>query len=185
MSAKIVNLFSSPGAFSLPAARFIAERQPLADITDDDKPILGILEAWRGVRGDTKVPPLAGSMPPETYLRNLIGFVHVVDCTPASPLDYEFRLFGSLITIFGHRDYTRSTVRGLPDAGWAQQTADDYQRVASAGCPTFHKIKLQHNYITKEYTRLILPFVDKAREINRLFVCINARKLPELGSLPS
>jgi len=88
----------------------------------------------------------------------MLGHVHVVDCRPEEPKDYVFRLFGTNVTMFGQQDFTRKRVGNLPDAEWAQETANDYQRVAQTGCPTFHKIALQHNWLTRKYTRLILPF---------------------------
>jgi hypothetical protein len=181
MSAEIVRL---PSAVPSPRSRFICERESLGQIPAADEPILAILDSWRRIRGDGKVPPPSGSMSPEVHLRPLIGYIHVVDCTASNPLDYAFRLFGSSITLFGERDFTRRRVGELPDEGWARQTAEDYQRVALAGCPSFHKIVLQHNFLSRQYTRLILPFANAGREVNRLVVCLNRRPLPELGPLP-
>jgi hypothetical protein len=188
VSAKIIPLFSPHGrggGRTVPRARFITERQALADMPDADAKLRGVLEAWRSLRGDSKAPPPTGAMRPEEHLRPLLGLVHVVDCRADKPLDYAFRLFGSSVTVFGERDFTRRRVIDLPDPDWAAKTADDYRQVVQTGIPSFTKIVLQHDYITRRYTRLILPFVDDERQVSRLFVCLNERPLPELGPLPS
>jgi hypothetical protein len=170
---------------AVPRARFITRREALGEMRDEDVKLRAILQAWRGLRGESKAPPLAGTMMPEVHLRPLLGHVHVVDCRADDPLDYQFRLFGSSVTVFGPRDFTRRRVVDLPDPDWASKTAEDYRHVVQMGTPTFTKVVLQCDYITRQYTRLILPFVDRERQINRLFVCINLRPLPELGPLPS
>lgn len=187
MSAKVIQLFAPHGRGGgqlLPRARFLTERVAIGDLPDEDAKLRTVLEAWRGLR-DSKIPPVTGAMQPEVHLRGLLGHTHVVDCRADKPLDYEFRLFGSSITVFGSRDFTRQRVIDLPDRGWADKTAEDYSQVVQTGCPTFTKIVLQHDFITRQYTRLILPFVDRERQVSRLFVCLNVRPLPEMGPLPT
>lgn len=163
---------------------FICSQVPKAEIADEDHALRRLLDDWRALRGSRKVPPRRDAFRPEVHLKGLMGFTHVVDCRPADPFDYAFRLFATNVQLFG-RDYTRRLVGELPDGDWARQTAVDYQHVVKTGCPLFSKIKVRIDYKTVSYTRLILPFTDDQDQIVQLIVCLNRRPLPELGELPS
>jgi hypothetical protein len=162
---------------------FICSQVPKAEIAHEDQLLRRLLDDWRALRGDRKVPPRREGFLPEVHLKGLMGFTHVVDCRASDPLDYAFRLFGSNVELFG-KDFTRHLIGDLPDGDWARQTAADYQHVVKTGCPLFSKIKVRIDYKTVSYTRLILPFTDDQDQVVQLIVCLNRRPLPELGELP-
>jgi hypothetical protein len=173
---------AAPGA--QPRNALLIRREVTDAVVEHDDPLARVLAAWRGLRGEGKVPPPRRTLIPEDHLRPILGFAHVVECAADDPMDYVFRLFGSRVSLFGDVSLTRQRIADLPDGELAQQTASDYFNVINKGCPAFHKIKTRIGWRTASYTRLLLPLSDEARRVTQLLVCINPRQLPELGELP-
>jgi hypothetical protein len=162
----------------------IIRREPTDSVVELDDPLARVLANWRGLRGEGKVPPQRRKLIPEDHLQPVMGFAHIVDCSPDDPMNYLFRLFGSRVSLFGDEGFTKRRLADLPDAELAGRTATDYFNVVSKGCPAFHKMKVRVGVRTRSYTRLLLPLTNDQRQTNQLLVCFNPRPLPELGDLP-
>ena len=167
-----------------PRNALVTRREPTDSIVESDDSLARVLAAWRQLRGESKVPPRRRTLVPEDHLRPIMGFAHMIDCTPDDPMNYLFRLFGSSVSLFGGTEFTRRRIADLPDPDLARQTASDYFNVINKGCPAFHKIKVRIDARTRTYTRLLLPLTNDLRQTTQLLVCINPRPLPEMGDLP-
>lgn len=167
-----------------PGTVTVMRREPTESVVEADDPLARVLESWRALRGESKLPPPRSKLVPEEHVRPVMGYAHIVDCTADDPMNYQFRLFGSRIQVFGETNYTNLRVASLPDQQLAERTASDYFNVINKGCPLFHKIKMRVGWRMASYTRLLLPLSNDMRQTTQLLVCINPRPLPELGDLP-
>jgi hypothetical protein len=167
-----------------PRNAFIMRREPTDSVVEFDDPLARVLANWRELRGAGKVPPERRKLVPEDHLRPVMGFAHIVDCSPDDPMNYLFRLFGSRVSLFGGEEFTKRRVIELPDPELAERTASDYFNVINKGCPAYHKVKVRVGVRTRSYTRLLLPLTNDQRQTVQLLVCFNPRPLPELGDLP-
>jgi hypothetical protein len=173
-----------PGRLAQPRNAFVVRREATDSIIELDEPLARVLANWRELRGDSKVPPERRHLLPEDHLRPILGFAHVLDCSPDDPMNYMFRLFGSKVSLFGGQQFTQQRIADTPDPEFAYQSASDYFNVVNKGCPAFHKIKVRVDARTRSYTRLLLPLTNDQRQTTQLLVCFNPRQLPELGDLP-
>jgi hypothetical protein len=178
-----VVVFPGPASEPQPKNALRAERLKTDQIGKEDAPLGEILSYWRSLRTEGKIPPPRRSLD-VLKLGRVMGWTHVLDCTDEAPEAFWFRLYGSRISIFRQKDFTKFHLADVPCPLYRQSIVADYNTVKLSGCPSFHKIKTRLDWTTHSYTRLVLPLADDQRRVTQLLISVNARPLPELGDLP-
>lgn len=184
LSVSNVVPFRAGGASDLkPRNAVKSERLKLDDIGPEDRPLGDILAYWRSLRVDGKIPPPRRSLD-ILRLKPVMGWAHIVDCTAESATEFFFRLYGSRVSIFGAKDFSKLRLGEIPCPIYADSVIRDYSAVKLSGCASIHKMKTRLEWHTVSYTRLVLPLADDQRRVSQLLVAVNPRPLPELGELP-
>jgi hypothetical protein len=157
------------------------KREPIARIGAQDTALGELLALWR-----TGLPYLDLA---DLAMRELKGFLHIVDVTADNPENYRFRLFGSAVSLFHYGNMAGIPVARIPlrQPKHSQEIVRQYFEAAAADEPTFYKVRLVSDTYApapdarsqeRTYTRLILPMINGAER--RLLVLIHPRPIPGL-----
>jgi hypothetical protein len=174
--------FPRPAGEPRPRDHLRRERLKADQIGLEDAPLGRVLTYWRSLRTEGKIPPPRSSLN-ILELQPVMGYTHIIDCSENDPEGFWFRLYGSRVSIYQHKDFTKYRLADVPPV-LRDAVMEDYLTVKSTGCPMFHKMKARLDWSTHSYTRLVLPLADDSRRVSQLLISFNARPLPELGELP-
>lgn len=172
-----------------PAARNVVRgsRLHLDAISTRDRYLVNLLQRWRDRAAAAHGLPSKQDLDVLENLdlfKILMGWVHIVDCSPDDPSNYVFRLYASNSTVFRQQNFTLSRLGDIPCPIYADQIQRDYHTARMSGVPLLHLLKTRLNWYETSYSRLVLPLSDNKRDVTQLMICINPRPAPELGELP-
>jgi hypothetical protein len=145
-------------------------------ICDADKRLGEILRYWNNLRAGHRLP--SRSQIDVSMLKSMLGWIHVVDTSAASPGEYYYRLWGSSITLDRGKDHTKMTLGACPWPILRDAAMEDYGDVVATGEPAYHLISHTLGLRRHSFARLLLPLAADGRRVNQLLVLINERRLP-------
>lgn len=97
----------------------------------------------------------------------IIGRLHVLDVSSSDPADFRYELFAYAVPV-PHCQVPRA----VPIAIWADSLLRDYNTARLLNVPQLHRMRCSLAGTKYHYTRLILPFEDARRRVDRLAIAI-------------
>jgi hypothetical protein len=150
---------------------------PLDAISLEDRWLGELLGIWRSVRPGWLLPARS-SLDSALLLRTCLGRAHIVDTKEEDPLNYRFRLWGTVNSYQG--EYTNRRLGEMPAGLMRDDAVEDYWEVVTTGVPTYQLIYRGEHYVRYSYARLALPLAKDGKQVDQLIVLINERELPAL-----
>ncbi len=141
-----------------------------------DKRLSEALRYWNSLRSGRRLPSRDQIDLP--MLRSMMGWIHVVDTSAASPGEYFYRLWGSRVRLDKGKDHTRMALGACPWPLLRDPIMQDYGDAVATGEPAYHLISHTIDYSRHSIARLLLPLATDGRHVDQLFVLINERRLP-------
>jgi hypothetical protein len=154
-------------------------RGSLEGISPSDKRLGEALSYWNDLRDGGRLP--ARSQIDLFRLKALMGWMHVVDTTAATPDGYYYRLWGSSVRLDAGKDHTRMPLSAIPWPLVREAAMEDYADVVATGQPAYHLVSHTIDHLRHSFARLLLPLAADGRRVDQLLILINERPLPCLG----
>ena len=148
-------------------------RLPLSEFAPQDQKLGEAYAYWQSKRRDGLLPSRRDI--DILDLRPLMGWTHLVDTTSSTPAEYRYRLVGTAVRIEATQDFKDFRLGDYPSKIYRDSLLEDYGAVVFSGVPSLHHIVAVINYVSYNYTRLILPMADDWRHVDSLMVCVNRR----------
>lgn len=131
-------------------------------------PIRSLFEYWQDRH--SKTLPEAGAFNPKSAFTPVeFRWICWVDVRPSDPLDYVLRCHPG--EVFG--DWSNKRLREYHDKYHGRRCAMEYLTCKMVKKPFYHEIRQTIGAVRRHYTRLLLPVVDRSREVVRLHYGIN------------
>ena len=146
---------------------------PLDEVSHSDSfGMEHLLRLWRTSQQQSKNPlPLLSSINPETFTEiGMLGYVHVIDVSPAGPHDFSVQVYGSRVTLHNGQNLSGMPLGDLPISIYRDAVATDYNTARMTGMPYYHRVVATIDDSRRHYTRLILPFSTDGMRPDRLLV---------------
>jgi hypothetical protein len=129
-------------------------------------PLGYLYDYWCSLRVETECR-FSNIDPVHLMRAGVLGGLHVVDVSSSDPEDFRFELFGYAIPM-----KRPEKPRAHPIAIYADRTLYDYNTVRMTASPRLHRLHCRLHGTRHHYTRLILPFLDPQRRVERLLVAV-------------
>jgi|HubBroStandDraft_1064217.scaffolds.fasta_scaffold05797_3 hypothetical protein len=129
-------------------------------------PLGYLYEYWCSLRAETECR-FSNIDPVHLMRAGILGGLHVVDVSSGDPEDFRFELFGYAIPM-----KRPEKPRAHPIAIYADRTLHDYNTVRMTASPRLHRLHCCLHSTRHHYTRLILPFLDPQRRVERLLIAV-------------
>jgi len=149
------------------------------DMEARDPHLAVVHRLWSSRRSAGRLPSRRSMDPLE--MRPALGRIHIVETESEDPLGYWYRLWGSLVSLDGGRNYTNTFVAECEPKVYRDAVAADYATVVRTGEPSYQEVEAVLNFLTYQYARLILPLAENGRTVTNLLVCVHERPLAALG----
>lgn len=136
-----------------------------------------LLSHWQGLRGARKYPARRDIDPVE--LRAYLGFLCILEIQD-EPADFIFRLFGSGIAEFLHRDLTGHSIRDMPSEKLGRCLFEQMEDTIQHGAPGLYRVEVSRDSppLTSASYRLILPLSDDGETIDGILTYSRFDTLP-------
>lgn len=142
------------------------EELPLT-VAGDYARLTGLYRYWERKRGERKMPARRDLRPEE--MRDLLGYIVLVDVEPGTPVKFRFRLVGAEIASAYGRDMTGLYVDDAQPLSYRNLLLRHYGRALEVARPVLHRVKfMEWTGKTHELIRLILPLSDDNQTVNML-----------------
>jgi hypothetical protein len=151
-------------------------RLGLDAISPSDRRLAEALAYWQGLRDGGKLP---SRVQVDLFkLKSMMGWMHVVDTTAATPHGYYFRLWGSSVRLNSGKNHTKMPLGDCPWPLLRDAAIEDYGDVVATGEPAYHLINHMVDFTRHSLARLLLPLAADGRRVDQLLILINERPLP-------
>ena len=154
--------------------------RPLDSISLEDAWLGQLLGYWSSARSGWRLPS-SESLDPLQLLNIARGRAHIVDTSDSDPEGYRFRIWGTVNSYGGGHD--NKTLGDMPAGSMRDDAIEDYWEVVTTGVPTYQLINHVEKNVLYSYARLLLPLAADGCRVDRLFVLINERPLPQVETL--
>jgi hypothetical protein len=155
---------SAPGFFGVETHKFSGESLPLTELRH--AVLREAYDYWCGKRGGGRAMPSRQDIAPEE-MKSYLPRVMLIDVR-REPLDFVYRVFGSVIARAHGREYTGKSARELEPAGFADLIWRQYLEVVDAKAPRLHAIQLESGGKYMNYQRLTLPLSSDGETVDKL-----------------
>ena len=154
---------SAQGFLGFGTQKFSGESLPLSEL---GHPVLReAYDYWcRKCRG--RAMPSRQDIAPEE-MKSYLSRVMLIDVHRA-PLDFVYRVFGSVIASAHGREYTGRSARTLEPAGFAELIWQQYLEVAETKAPRLHAVRLASGDKYLDYQRLTVPLSSDGEIVDKL-----------------
>jgi len=154
---------SAPGIFGFQTHKFSGESLALSELRH---PVLReAYDYWCRKRGSRTMPSRKDIAPEE--MKSYLPRVMLIDVR-RDPLDFVYRVFGSVIAEAHGKEYTGKSARALEPAGFADLIWRQYLEALEAKAPRLHAIHLQSGGKYMNYQRLTLPLASDGETVDKL-----------------
>lgn len=139
--------------------------------------IAALADYWSSRRAAPGAFPAKSDMHP-WEMKPYLGRLSIYGVT-TEPVDFVFRLFGTVLVDLYGGELTRRSVRELAPPAYGSLLLRDLTEALSRAEPTLHKVNVIERGLSGSYHRLTLPLADKAGELAYLmtFIDLDHRRL--------
>lgn len=138
---------------------------------------------WSSRRTTPDALPAKSDMHP-WHMKPYLGRLSIYGAM-TEPVDFVFRLFGTVLVDLYGRDLTGRRVREISPPAYGELLLRNLTEALSRPEPTLHKVTITEHGFSGSYFRLTLPLADKAGEPAYLmtFIDVDHRRFSNVAHL--